>query len=298
MALFPDNMIQSAAWKRSTRILPGAVAAALVLLLAWEAASLSWSVARIVTTEPQLPPPAALETGSPDSAAAPGMAQVAALHLFGTATLDAEPAEETIDAPETRLNVKLRGILAAEPPEFSRAIIASGNDEKVYAVGAQLPGGATVRAVQKDRVLINRAGRIEALTLPKNDATSGVSYDTTAPAPDTEAGLGGSSGDAPDLGRIREQIASDPASLAELVRYSPVMENGELRGYRIFPGRDRAQFAQLGLRPGDVVTAINGTPLGDPAQAIEMLNTLSTADSVTLTIDRGGSPQEITLSAQ
>lgn len=84
--------------------------------------------------------------------------------------------------------------------------------------------------------------------------------------------------------------------LSELIRYSPVLESGEIRGYRIYPSRDRARFAQLGLQPGDIVTAINGTPLSDPGRAIEMLNSMTDESNLTLTVERNGAPQDIVLS--
>jgi S1-C subfamily serine protease len=51
----------------------------------------------------------------------------------------------------------------------------------------------------------------------------------------------------------------------------------------------------LGLRPGDLVTAINGTPLDDPQRSQEVLNTIQTSDRATVTIERGGQKEDITL---
>lgn len=275
-------------WQQLRRNGPLLLGFLLAIAAAWQAAALTWSAIEIAATEPALPPPSRIAAQPANGDGTTSMESVAAMHLFGTA----ETAPDTLaaaaaDAPETRLNLKLRGILAADPNEYSRAIIGSGNEDKVYSVGAALPGGASVEAVLADRVLLRRAGRLETLRLPRDSAGSGVSYEEPARVEESAQ---------PDFAQMRQEIVQDPTRLSELLRYSPVLENGEIRGYRVYPSRDRARFSQMGLQPGDVVTAINGTPLSDPGQAMEMLNNLTDASNITLTVERNGSPQDITLS--
>jgi len=275
-------------WPQLRRKGPLLLGLLLTVAAAWQAAALTWSVVETATISPGLPPPTNLAVQANGAGTRVSMESVAAMHLFGTAeTVPEALAAAAVDAPETRLNLKLRGILAAEPAEFSRAIIGSGNDDKVYAVGAAVPGGASVEAVLADRVLLRRAGRLETLRLPRESADGSISYEARAPERDVEQ---------PDFAQMRQEIVQDPARLSELLRYSPVLENGEIRGYRIYPARDRARFAQIGLQPGDIVTAINGTPLSDPGQAMEMMNNLTDASNITLTVERNGSAQDITLS--
>ena len=70
---------------------------------------------------------------------------------------------------------------------------------------------------------------------------------------------------------------------------------GKLRGFRAYPGRNRAIFNKLGLKPGDLVTAINGTVLDDPQHSQEVFDTIQTSDHVTVTVERGGQRQDISL---
>jgi general secretion pathway protein C len=74
-----------------------------------------------------------------------------------------------------------------------------------------------------------------------------------------------------------------------------VFADGKQRGYRIYPGRKRQQFAELGLKPGDLVTAINGTALDDPASGMEVFRTLGESDQVSVTVERNGQPETLTL---
>ncbi|MFZ2509077.1 MAG: PDZ domain-containing protein, partial [Steroidobacteraceae bacterium] len=80
-----------------------------------------------------------------------------------------------------------------------------------------------------------------------------------------------------------------------LLRPQPVFAGGQLRGYRVYPGRNRAQFAKLGLQPGDLVTAVNGAPLDDPNRALETLRGIGTGPAVTLTVDRNGQQQQLAI---
>ena len=71
--------------------------------------------------------------------------------------------------------------------------------------------------------------------------------------------------------------------------------NGQPAGYRVYPGRNRQKFAALGLRPGDLIKDIDGQSLTDPTQAMQIFQSLGTADQVTVTVERNGQPQTIVL---
>lgn len=90
--------------------------------------------------------------------------QVADWHLFGRAQ-NVLVKGAPIIAPETRLNLILRGVIAL--PEDAVAIIAGGAKaaDKSYAIGDSLPGGASLKEIYGDRVIIEHRGRVETLTL-------------------------------------------------------------------------------------------------------------------------------------
>jgi general secretion pathway protein C len=74
-----------------------------------------------------------------------------------------------------------------------------------------------------------------------------------------------------------------------------VFADGKQRGYRVYPGRNRQAFIRLGLRPGDLVTGINGTPLDDPARGQEIFRTLGSSSEARVTVLRNGQQQDLTL---
>ena len=68
-----------------------------------------------------------------------------------------------------------------------------------------------------------------------------------------------------------------------------------MNGFRVYPGRDRMAFMRLGLRPGDQVTAINGTPLDDRDRGEQILHTLSSSSEAHVTVIRNGQQQDLVL---
>ena len=49
------------------------------------------------------------------------------------------------------------------------------------------------------------------------------------------------------------------------------------------------------LRPGDLITAINGTPLDDPSRGEEVMRTIGSAPEVRVTIMRNGRQNDMVL---
>ena len=73
------------------------------------------------------------------------------------------------------------------------------------------------------------------------------------------------------------------------------MPNGQLKGYRVFPGRNRQQFVALGLRPGDLITEINGVLLNNPSQGMAIFRSLGESTQVSVTVERNGKQETLHL---
>ena len=171
---------------------------------------------------------------------------------------------------------------------MSIAIIADGsNDEKVYTVGSPVAFGATLHAVYADRVVLNEKGVLTNLKLPKE-------FPAGTPTR-TRRNTTTSSRSAVRSESLQAVVAQNVSKLADVIRPTPYFVNGQQQGYRVYPGRDRAQFAALGLRPGDLVKDIDGQSLTDPSQAMQVFQSLGSADQVSVTVERNGQPEVIVL---
>jgi general secretion pathway protein C len=214
---------------------------------------------------------------------------VANAHLFGE--FKADPSTQDPDnAPQSTANLVLAGTIATSDPKRGVAIISDAGPSKVYMVGDKL-GGASLHSVYLDRVILDRGGVLETLQLPRL-----LGPGMHAP-PVTRRAAGADPRTAAAVDNIRRMVQQDPGILDQVMRTVPSYDSaaGKLRGFRAYPGRNRQIFNRLGLKPGDLVTAINGTPLDDPQHSQEVFNTIQTSDHVTVTIERGGQRQDISL---
>ncbi len=211
------------------------------------------------------------------------LAAITNAHLFGAApTLKQDGA----NAPQTSMPLVLTGIIAGNDPQNGLAILGpSAQTTKVYAVGDNVPGGAKLHSVYSDRVVIDRDGRLESLSLPRQMNAG------NAPPPSSAA----LQNENPAIERMRRMISEQPGLLADVLRPQPVMDHNRMNGFRVYPGRNRAAFTRLGLRPGDQVTAINGTPLDDRERGEQILRTLGSSSEARVTLIRQGQQQDLTL---
>ena len=209
-------------------------------------------------------------------------------HLFGNAAAPA--AGDAANAPQTSMPLILAGVLATEDPKQGMAIIGeSAQAAKVVAVGKQVPGGAQLHSVYSDRAIIDRAGALESVYLPRR--TGGPVAMPTSPPPVASSGDGNEAA----LERMRKLVSDDPGAISQVMRPQPVFAGGEMKGFRVYPGANRQAFARLGLRAGDMVTAINGTPLNDKDRAQEIFGTLASSTEARVTVTRNGRQQELVL---
>lgn len=290
----PDAWSRAAAAlnERYGRLLPGLAAAVFALLLGRALADLAWSLVPVPEAARWQPPPAAAATAR--NSAVVDINAIANAALFGRYQAAAPSASSLLNAPETPLNLTLLGLLADDREAYSRALIAVQNgEEKGYAVGDDVTRGVTLQAIFPDRVILSRGGRLETLRLERDKpSVGGGSY---TPPPAAAAPDEGASASADQLAAVRDEVLRDPAKASEYIRVQPANVAGQLKGYRVYPGRDRSAFTAAGLRPGDLVTAVNGVQLDDPAKALQMLGDLSQAGQVNLVVERGGQSQNISI---
>lgn len=299
-ALRPPLPALRRAYERYGRRLPGLAELLLTVLLAQAAASLVWKLVPPPSGSTwRAPGPAAATGGNPTTAAqGPQVGLIASAHLFGEYQAPADPVlSELSSAPDTRLDLTLLGILSATSERGSRALIsASSGEEKPYAIGDDVVRGVSLQAIFPDRVILARAGQLETLRLDKNAPAAPLQggYGSDA-AQEGDVGDGSEPATAAMLTSIREQVLTDPSRASDYIRVQPASSGGQLRGYRVYPGKERAAFTAAGLRPGDLVTQVNGIQLNDANTALQMLGQLSQSSSVSMVVERGGQPQTVNL---
>lgn len=277
----------------------------LVIWLAWLLADLAWQV----IPEPEIPPVASTPAVStpasdarPQTGPRPG-AEIARLHLFGKAepALARRPAQVPSNAPDTRLNLQLRGIFALEDKARARAIIGQpGRPDEDFGIDDSISNGVTVADILADRVILLRNGQHETLRMPRDTlklAFTDASAVSPPPPADEDAPEVGSARAGSILKEYRRKLRTDGQAYQDLFKFSQANRDGRMEGYRVFPGRNKELWDQLGLRPGDVITEINGVTLSGYAQALQAVKSVYDGDSLSLTVRRGtrSIPMQFTL---
>lgn len=232
--------------------------------------------------------------------------KVAAAHLFGTASAKSR-RQAAADAPETSLDLSLLGVAAGTSGAPSQAIISSGSNgqQDTYAVGATLPGGAVIRQILPDRVVIAHDGRLESLRLPVVGTSllaAHMSFGNGQGSVDTGGGKksGGKAGPSappgPSPAKLRHELKNNPKSVSDYMRLRPYAKGGHLKGYRVYPGKFPKLFQNSGLKPGDIVTQVNGIDLDNPKANMRAMSQIKKANGpVHLVVQRGGKSVHVTV---
>lgn len=225
--------------------------------------------------------------------------QLASRELFGEFQPEEVVQEEQrpVEAPETQLRLTLQAVLAQSGEGKGFAIIAQRNGQsKAFGVGDDVFGQAELAAVYGDRVILNRNGQMETLRYERAESTAMLQRLEEAPSAEVEQGFEETFDQAQeevnsgaDMQAQMEQVASyiqqransDPEGLLNEVGLEPTGE-----GYRVT--RRARQLQMAGLRPGDIVTAVNDNPVGNISQDQALLNQImQSGGELKIQIQRG-----------
>lgn len=151
--------------------------------------------------------------------------------------------------------------------------IVAGPDgvQRAAAVGETVSEGVVLAAVAQDHVILAHGGGRTRLDFPASPPPS------TSPPPPPATTRTGQVAAGPG--------AADAATYATALR--PVSENGA-DGYVWRPGAEGGVLAAAGLRPGDVIVGINGTPFDRAERMEELAADVAAGHAVDLEYRRNG----------
>jgi general secretion pathway protein C len=222
---------------------------------------------------------------------------IAELHLFGESAF---LAGDLNNAPQTQLNLELRGVFAFGDDAGLALIASSGNMEQLYSVGQPVPGNATLKAVFGDRVVLESARGLETLFMPKEDRL--INFGDPAPAVadanqrpphDPTALPRGMGRFEASVKNYRREFMANPAAIGDYVDITAFKENERVRGYQLNPKKDDPVLKELGVQAGDVVTAVNGIQLDNEQNRYRAIRAMMKDPNISLTVERDGQTQEL-----
>lgn len=209
---------------------------------------------------------------------------IAALHLFGQA--DKKAAEEAVShkaAPETRLDLTLRGIFAGDQVDHGFAIIQNNHDkqERYFTIKQTVFSVATLEEIYDDRVILLHGGKYETLRLPKQSLSREHFYDSSEVRAEKKR----------VATNYRDRLLSrDGMDLIKLFGFEEAYKGGGFIGFRVKAlGEEGLEMMEiLGIEDGDLVTVLNGKRFSDGLEAFEEIKILKKVASIDIIIDRNG----------
>lgn len=218
---------------------------------------------------------------------APQQVNFSNYHWFGRAgqqPIIEKKREQVSDAPKTRLNLVLTGVVANDDPKRSMAIIEYQSKQDTYIIDQKISTTrASIVEIHHDRVILSNNGKHETLMLDGFDYTKKVAR-TSATAGGNQSGPKLTT----SLAQTRQEILANPKRIIDHISITPVKIEGKLKGYRLNAGRDPKLFHQSGLKPNDLAVAINSYDLTDISQSMAVLAELKTMSNIMISVERDG----------
>jgi len=181
----------------------------------------------------------------------------------------------------TSLALTVYGIRLNEGSGLGSAIVAGPDGvQNSFAVGEEILPGVVLKAVAFDHITIDRGGAEEQVFLDQSQPASAPVASGEGGAPVAITGTDNPTADA----------------LKRDVGFAPRMQNGRITGL-ILTARGPA-FQSAGFQPGDVVTQVDGQPVGSPSDLQVLQGKIMPGARISLTVERGANLSTINLTLQ
>ena len=185
-------------------------------------------------------------------------------------------------ATVTALDLTLFGVNVNEAAGSGSAIIAGPDGvQSSFAIGDEVQPGVKLAAVAFDHITLDRGGARETLFIDQSASAgtpaTAMTAPTNAPENPAPAATGG-------------ELA--PQALQSGVQFAPRSEDGQVTGLVVQPRGDGATFRAAGLKPGDVIRAVNGRPIGSAA---DIAAQITPGARLSLEVERGSAVVPVAL---
>ncbi|MBT8141171.1 MAG: type II secretion system protein GspC [Gammaproteobacteria bacterium] len=261
--------------------IPILLSVALVCFIAWQLATLFWAIKAPAFVAPIPAAQASASDNSSNSRPSYNLDLIKRANLFGI--YNAEPLEveavDTSNLEETRLNLKLNAAILSDNEKLSRAVIEVNGKDSVFSIGEEIQSQVSLHSVLAYHVVIDNRGKKEILRLPRQE--------DSAPGSVTPRSSSRSNASDRIARQIRSSALSNPGSITDIMRLKKGQTASGQKGFRIYPGKDRNKFRELGLKAGDFVTSINGMPVAEQ-NPFQVIQTLSKTSYINLSLERNG----------
>lgn len=205
-------------------------------------------------------------------------------------TPEAQPELDFQNIRPSNIAADLLGTLDFENSVFSAALVKDrgSNSTSFYRRGDRLQDASVVK-VERHRLIIERAGRLEFLEIQAAKLSPKTAAMTTP-------GAAGGSEDIKQIEDNRFEVTQasltaaleDPALMSSARAEPNIDANGRINGFRITNIQDNSVFKKLGIQRGDVIKRVNGDELNGIDKVTQLFGALRSEKRISLDIERNG----------
>ncbi|MDH4263364.1 MAG: hypothetical protein OEV78_10005 [Spirochaetia bacterium] len=194
------------------------------------------------------------------------------------------PVVETVSQQENApaKNFSLIGTLEGDPV-FARAVIrinGAPEEPKEYALGEKI-GNAVLIVIGYEKIWVRENGvkyKVEV-----GESSQDVQSKLNTPMD------GGSQTRVLSRQEINDKILGNPAAIyGGGAAFGPNLEDGKITGFKLHRVPENHIFYTLGARSGDIIKSVNGYPLSNTGQMMELWNNIKTLPRVNVELIRDG----------
>lgn len=258
--------------------LPAVQIAATVAATALLAVTLALSTWRL------WPPPERPLAERTTASGAIDLSMLATTNPFAPGGTIERPAPVTSDLARTSLNLVLSGVMLGSKGGCA-LLSADGAPEAAYCMGEAILPGVRLDALYRDRIVISRNGVRELVMLKDADTVALASG--AVPAQSIVQTI------SPRRHVVQRRELQQQLNRPEFLSQALIVPNPGGGGFLVREVQSGSLYEQLGLRPGDVIRAVNGQALQSVDQVMQMYQQFSTMGRVVVEVQRQGRTESL-----
>ncbi len=184
----------------------------------------------------------------------------------------------------THLKLVLLGTVTGQDEKYAVIQDLKGKQQSLYLVGDTVQD-AKIKQILRHKVILVFQGKDQILVMEeKSKSTASAMRKTPSFTPSIM----------PFSNKFdSNNLISSAADLMRQIKFRPHSTNGEPDGLMVYGIRPSSVFRKVGLRNGDIVQQVNGTPILSKADAAGLFDEILQADQAKVTLMRRGKVQEL-----
>jgi len=210
---------------------------------------------------------------------------------FSATSLETRTLDQPTEVKRSSTKWELIGTVAGSD---ALAILSDGKETYPRPLHGELPDGAKIGAIERNRVTLEFADG-SSLVLEAQEGKPLAATGSRAPVtPSPVATQIGAQIESLDANRwlipaeVAENARGNVGDLLKQAQAVPYLEDGQTTGFQLRMIQAGSLIAQLGLQKGDILREVNGLPLNSPEKALQVFGQLRQASQISIGLERKG----------